>query len=204
MCLMLPCLSKSIELAPVASAMTTVHRYYLVLASNAQWPKIQPLASWGQIVSTTDGQIKSPTEWGYSCQVIFLNAQTVLYIRVNHLAKRLILGNSSQQKKFMKLKIIQSNGHKSIMIIRLTPNKAAISVHLKERRKIVGLQSKVSSCWDRRGRKRILVYSHLWICLPIVIVWFTHLILWGANQWDCHTGVRIHIMWLQISLLYCS
>ena len=46
---------------PVASTMTAVHRDHLVLASNAQWPDIQPLVSQGQIVSAdlpqwTDGR----------------------------------------------------------------------------------------------------------------------------------------------------
>ena len=36
---------------PVASAMTGAHKDHLVLASNTQWPKIQPLVSQGQIVS---------------------------------------------------------------------------------------------------------------------------------------------------------
>ena len=35
-----------------AHAMTAAHRDPLVLASNAQWPGIQPLVSRGQIVST--------------------------------------------------------------------------------------------------------------------------------------------------------
>ena len=37
---------------PVASAVAGVHRDILSLASNAQWPEIQPLVSRGQIVST--------------------------------------------------------------------------------------------------------------------------------------------------------
>ena len=37
---------------PVASAVAGVHRDRLLLASNAQWPEIQPLMSRGQIVST--------------------------------------------------------------------------------------------------------------------------------------------------------
>ena len=36
---------------PAASAMTAVHRDRLVLASDAQWPDIQPIVSQGQIVS---------------------------------------------------------------------------------------------------------------------------------------------------------
>ena len=44
-------LSKKLEFAPVARAMTTVHRYRLVLVSNVQWPEIQRLVSRGQIVS---------------------------------------------------------------------------------------------------------------------------------------------------------
>ena len=45
-------LSKKFVLVPVASAMTSIHRDRLVLASNAQWPEIQSLASRGQIIST--------------------------------------------------------------------------------------------------------------------------------------------------------
>ena len=36
---------------PVASVMTAVHRDHLLLASNGQWPEIQPVVSRGQIVS---------------------------------------------------------------------------------------------------------------------------------------------------------
>ena len=35
----------------VASAMTAVHGDHLVLASDIQWPEIQPLVSRGQIIS---------------------------------------------------------------------------------------------------------------------------------------------------------
>ena len=36
---------------PVANAITGIHKYSLVIASNAQWPEIQPLVSRRQIVS---------------------------------------------------------------------------------------------------------------------------------------------------------
>ena len=45
-------LFKKLVFVPVASATTAVHRDRLVLASNAQWPEIQPLVSQGQIVSS--------------------------------------------------------------------------------------------------------------------------------------------------------
>ena len=45
-------LSKKLMLAHVASVITAVHRGRLVLASNAQWPEIQPPVSQGQIIST--------------------------------------------------------------------------------------------------------------------------------------------------------
>ena len=44
-------LSKKLEFAPVASAITAVHRDRLVLASYVRWPEIQPLVSRGQTVS---------------------------------------------------------------------------------------------------------------------------------------------------------
>ena len=40
-----------IQEVPVASATTAVQRNRLVLASNAQWPEIQPLVSRSQIIS---------------------------------------------------------------------------------------------------------------------------------------------------------
>ena len=54
-------LSKNLEFAPVASAITAVHRDRQVLVSYIQWPEIQPLVSQGQIVSAdlmllADGQ----------------------------------------------------------------------------------------------------------------------------------------------------
>lgn len=63
-------LSKNLDLVPVASSMTIVHRDRLVLHAcsfkiNAQWPEIQPIVFRGQIVSAdlpqrtdrhTDGQ----------------------------------------------------------------------------------------------------------------------------------------------------
>ena len=59
-------LSKKLEIVPVASAITAVHRDRLILASYVQWPEIQLLVSWGRIVSAdlplltdrrTDGQM---------------------------------------------------------------------------------------------------------------------------------------------------
>ena len=59
-CLFCDSLSKNLVFMPAASAMTSIHRDRLVLAANALWPEIQPLVSWGQIISTdpllvTDG-----------------------------------------------------------------------------------------------------------------------------------------------------
>ena len=45
-------LSKKLVFLPVASAMAGSNRDCPVLASDAQWPEIQPLVSRGQIVST--------------------------------------------------------------------------------------------------------------------------------------------------------
>ena len=59
-------LSKKLEFAPVASAITAVHSDRLILASYVRWPEIQSPVSRGQIVSAdlllltdrqTDGQI---------------------------------------------------------------------------------------------------------------------------------------------------
>ena len=36
---------KKLLFTPVASTITTIHGDHLVLASNAQWPEIQPLVS---------------------------------------------------------------------------------------------------------------------------------------------------------------
>ena len=44
-------LSKKLVFVPVASAMTAAHRDRLLVASNTQWPEIQPLVSRGQVVS---------------------------------------------------------------------------------------------------------------------------------------------------------
>ena len=44
-------LSKNLAFVPVASAMTAIHRYRLVLASYAPQPEIELLESRGQIVS---------------------------------------------------------------------------------------------------------------------------------------------------------
>ena len=54
--------------------MTTIHRDCLVLASNAQWPEIQPLVSQGQIVSSdlpllTDGRMDGQTH-NYSFSIM--------------------------------------------------------------------------------------------------------------------------------------
>ena len=54
-------LSKKLEFAPVASAITAVHGDRLILASYVRWPEIQPPVSQGQIISAdlplvTDGR----------------------------------------------------------------------------------------------------------------------------------------------------
>ena len=56
--------------APVASAMTAVHRDHLIPASNAQWLEIQQPVSQGQIVSTDlpllmDGQTHNYNNYKY-------------------------------------------------------------------------------------------------------------------------------------------
>ena len=77
-------LSKKLEFVPVASAITTVHRDCLILASNVRWPEIQPLVSWGQIVSTdlpllTDRQPDRRTDkYNFSVMVAFMHATRVV------------------------------------------------------------------------------------------------------------------------------
>ena len=44
-------LSEKLVFVPAASVMTAVHRDRPILASNAQWPEIQPLVPRGQIAS---------------------------------------------------------------------------------------------------------------------------------------------------------
>ena len=41
--------SKKLVFVSVAIAVTAVHSDCLALPSNAQWPEMQPLVSWGQI-----------------------------------------------------------------------------------------------------------------------------------------------------------
>ena len=53
--------------APVASAMNAIHRYCLVLVSNAQWPEIQPLVPGGQIVSAN---LQLLTEHGHTTIIL--------------------------------------------------------------------------------------------------------------------------------------
>ena len=44
-------LSKKLEFAPVASAITAIHSDHLILASYVRWPEIPPPVSRGQIIS---------------------------------------------------------------------------------------------------------------------------------------------------------
>ena len=71
-------LSKKLEFAPVASAITAVHRDRLILASYVRLPEIQPLVSRGQIVSAdlpllTDGRADGQTDkYNFSAIVVIM------------------------------------------------------------------------------------------------------------------------------------